>query len=203
MTPYDKRRQAGLSLIETIVVVAIFGLIVPVILNFLWGSFNLNRRIEGAMLNQRKARQIIDIIKKELREAREGAGNQYPLVTCDANEIIYYADIDEDGATERVRYFMDGSIFKRGVIEPVNGVYTGQEQIRNIMNNVLNNAAQPVMRYYNSSYTGSGSPLSTPANCGEVRLVQIEFVIDAVLELQPGAFRVSSMIQFRNLKSNL
>jgi hypothetical protein len=156
------------------------------------------------MLNQRKARQIIDIIKKELREATEGEGNQYPLVTCNANEIVYYSDIDEDGATERVRYFMDGNIFKRGVVEPnASGNYTGGEQIRNIMNNVLNDAGQPVLRYYNSAYVGSGSPLAAPATCGEVRLIQIEFVIDAVLELQPGAFRVSSMIQFRNLKTNL
>jgi len=199
---FSKRR--GVSLIEILVVSAILGLITPVLLSFVWNSVGINRRVEGAIINQRNARQVMDLVKKELRKARSGAGNQYPLQLCEPNQIIYFSDIDDDGQIDRVRYYLEEGTFKRGVIKPVGENYPIEnEQLLTVMPHIQNDETQPIFSYYNSQFTGTGNSLVEPISCGEVRLLEIRFRIDTVLELAPGAFELRSMVHFRNMKNNL
>lgn len=195
--------EHGLTLIETLIAVALIGLMIPAIIAFLWGGFNLNRRAQGAMLNQQNARRIIDNIKRNLREVTTGSGNQYPLDSCEALEFVFYADIDENESVEKIRYFLSGEDFKVGITAPAGTTYpSGDEVVSTPMSGILNSGASPLFEYYNASYTGSGSALSQPVSCSEVRLVRIRFMIDMAIELAPGAFEVSSTIQLRNLKNN-
>jgi hypothetical protein len=53
-----------------------------------------------------EARRGIETMVKEIREAREGENGAYPLEFAGDKELIFYSDIDNDGETERVRYFL-------------------------------------------------------------------------------------------------
>jgi len=43
---------------------------------------------------------------KEIREARSGEDGSYPIVLAGDKEFIFFSDIDNDGKTERARYFL-------------------------------------------------------------------------------------------------
>lgn len=190
-------------MIEVLVVIALVGLIIPTIASFIWRGFEFNRHATGSIFNQQNARRLMDKLKSELREVSPGAGNQYALEVCEPLAITYYADADQDGIIERMRYFVDGRILKRGITEPSGGTYPGgTEVLQVIMDNVLNDAGYPVFTYFNRAYTGTEAALTTPVSCPEVRAVKIALRLDTVLEAQPGPFQMSSIVQFRNLKNN-
>jgi hypothetical protein len=53
-----------------------------------------------------EARRWMEIMIKEIREAKPGDDGSYPIVLAQDKEFIFYSDIDKDGQTERVRYFL-------------------------------------------------------------------------------------------------
>ncbi|HDS11676.1 MAG TPA: hypothetical protein ENN77_02105 [Candidatus Wirthbacteria bacterium] len=198
--------QSGLTMVETLVMVAIFGLIVPTIINFIWNGFYMNRIVAGQALNQSIARHAMDRMTGELRDMSIGAGNQYPLQICSPLVIEFYSDLDLDGQIEKVRYFIQDYELKRGVIKPSGTPATydpNTEVVSTWITDVLNDSAHPLFEYYGGNYAGSGVSLSQPVSCAEVRAVGIWFQIDTVIERQPGPFNLHSMVQLRNLKTNL
>jgi hypothetical protein len=67
-------------------------------------------RTQGFSMDQtvavNEARRGADIMAKEIRQARDADSGAYPLAKCNGKEFIFYSDIDGDGATERVRYYL-------------------------------------------------------------------------------------------------
>jgi type II secretory pathway pseudopilin PulG len=94
------------TLIETLVVIAIFA----ISLGAIFGSILMLYRSHGYSWEQsqaiEEARRGIEIMTKEIREAREGEDGSYPIVLAGDKEFIFFSDIDNDGKTERVRYFL-------------------------------------------------------------------------------------------------
>lgn len=99
----------GFTLIETLVTVAIFVLALGAVASFIIVSYRSQAYVlqQSAAINQ--ARKGIETMAKELREARIGDDGSYIIEKAEDYEIIFYSDIDKDGATERVRYFFYGS----------------------------------------------------------------------------------------------
>lgn len=94
------------TLVETIVVIAVFTLI----MGALSGSVVMLYRTYGYTWQQSlaidEARRGIEIMVKEIRGARSGDDGSYPIEKAGDKEFIFYSDIDGDGKTERVRYFL-------------------------------------------------------------------------------------------------
>jgi len=100
------KNGAGFTLIETLVAIAIFALA----LGAVFGSILMLYRSHGYTWEQsqaiEEARRGIEIMVKEIREARSGEDGSYPIVLAGDKEFIFFSDIDNDGKTERVRYFL-------------------------------------------------------------------------------------------------
>lgn len=94
------------TLIETLVTIAIFTLAMLVTVGFIVMAY----RVRGYAWQQsraiQEARKGIEIMVREIREAKEGDDGSYPIELASNKEFIFYSDIDKDGATERVRYFL-------------------------------------------------------------------------------------------------
>jgi len=102
----QKLKSAGFTLIETLTAIAVFMLIIGASMGFIVMSY----RVYGYSLQQstaiNEARKGIETMVKEIREARTGDDGSYPIEKAEDKEFIFYSDIDKDGATERVRYFL-------------------------------------------------------------------------------------------------
>jgi len=94
------------TLIETLVVVAIFA----ISLGAVFGSILMLYRSHGYSWEQsqaiEEARRGIEIMTKEIRKARSGEDGSYPIILAGDKEFIFFSDIDNNGKTERVRYFL-------------------------------------------------------------------------------------------------
>jgi prepilin-type N-terminal cleavage/methylation domain-containing protein len=96
----------GFTLIETLVVIAIFSLLMGAIA----GIIVILYRTHGYTFEQSiaidEARRGIEIMVKEIRVARVGDDGFYAIEKAGDKELIFYSDIDGDGKAERVRYFL-------------------------------------------------------------------------------------------------
>lgn len=87
-------------------VVTIFALVMGVVTAFVVTAY----RVYGYSWQQtvaiNEARKGIEVMVKEIREARTGDDGSYPIKKTENKEFIFYSDIDKDGEIERVRYFL-------------------------------------------------------------------------------------------------
>jgi prepilin-type N-terminal cleavage/methylation domain-containing protein len=96
----------GFTLIETLVALAIF----TIVLGAIFGSVIMIYRAYGYTWQQSlaidEARRGVEIMVKEIRQARSGENGAFAIEKAEDKEFVFYSDIDNDGKTERVRYFL-------------------------------------------------------------------------------------------------
>lgn len=101
-----KNSRAGFTLIETIVAIFVFTLIFGATM----AGITMIYRTQGYTMDQavavNEARRGVDIMATEIRNASYGEDGSYPIEKGGSKEFIFYSDIDKDGDTERVRYFL-------------------------------------------------------------------------------------------------
>lgn len=100
------KNKAGFTLVELLVTMAVFTVAMGAVTTFIIMSY----RAQGYTLQQaisvNEARKGIETMTKELREAKMGDDGSYIIENANDFEISFYSDIDKDGATEKVRYFV-------------------------------------------------------------------------------------------------
>jgi len=114
-----------------------------------------------AMLESRK---ILSTMVTELRSTVPSALGSYPIESVATSSIVFFADVNADDVSDRIRYFVDPitRTVKRGVIlatgEPP--AYTAGETFSTLVNDVANDTSTPLFDYYDGNYAGASSPLS-------------------------------------------
>ena len=99
-------RVKAFTLIETLVTIAIIALSMGAVGGFIVMAY----RTYGYTWQQSRAieeaRRGIEKMVKEIREAKQGDDGSFPIEKAADKEFIFYSDIDRDGQTEKVRYFL-------------------------------------------------------------------------------------------------
>lgn len=199
--------NSGLSLLEVLVAMAIFIAATVSVLTFInQGFFIQNFSLEQTIAIQ-EAKRGVDVMVREIREAQPADTGAYPIVEADDQQLIFYGDFDKDSAVERVRYFLDGSEFKKGVIEPRTSPieYVEADEQVTILSRYVRNETDPVFVYYNGDWPGDtiSNPLTTPAGISDVRYINVRLNINVRPTVAPSDFLLLTDIQLRNLKDNL
>ncbi len=196
----------GVTLIELVVVVAIVAVVTIAIATFQKDVFSLNASLQGSLNAQLEGSHVMRKMVGELRSASPSGAGAYPIAQAATSTVTFYADIDDDNLKEKVRYFMQGKLLRRGITEPTGNptVYTSTEKIETLVSDVINTNVQPIFYYYDSTYNGvSGAALTVPINALLVRLVKINVIIDRDVNRPPGPITVTSQVSLRNIKDNL
>ena len=100
------KNKSGFTLIEALIVAAVFGILWGVIGEFIVMIYRTQSYSTDQTLAVAEARHGLDLMIKEVRQARYAENGAYPLEKCGGKEFIFYGDIDGDGAVERVRYYL-------------------------------------------------------------------------------------------------
>jgi len=103
-------KNKSFTLIETIVMIGIFGLAMGAVTTFIIRAYRTQSYTFQQAAAVSEARQGIDTMVKEIRRADDGEDGSYPLEKAADKELIFYSDIDKDGETERVRYFLGSTV---------------------------------------------------------------------------------------------
>lgn len=197
----------GFTLIETITAVSIFSLALGILTIFIYNSYrsyDYNFQQISAIEETRKG---IETMVKEIREAKYGDDGSYPLSQAGNNEFVFYSDIDQDSLTERIRYFMQGTNLKKGVVKPENDppIYISAHETITTISQFVQNSANPIFTYYNGNWPTDivNNPLPTLTRLTDTKLMHVRLKINVNPNRPPSDFILESDTQIRNLKTNL
>ncbi|MFA6295292.1 MAG: type II secretion system protein [Candidatus Paceibacterota bacterium] len=199
-------KKRGMTLVEVLIAVAIFGVVMVAIGTFQVNIFSYNSSISGSLNTTQNAQAILKTILRELREIAPGANGSYPIATVGSTTLSFFSDYDNDGATEQITYSLLGTTLYRAVTHP-----SGSPVIYNYANqatttlvvDVRNGTSIPVFQYFDSSYNGTSSPLTLPASITSIRLIKISLSLDTDPNRSPLPVIYTVQVNLRNVKNNL
>lgn len=96
----------GFTLIETLVAIVIFTLISGAVSGLVLVLYRTHSYTFQQSVAIGETRKGIETMVREIREARPGDDGSYPIAKAEDKEFVFYSDIDKDGETERIRYFL-------------------------------------------------------------------------------------------------
>ena len=187
-----------MNLAEAVITTVIFCLIFLALaqgIYWIYQSFYFSWYLEEATKN---AWEGVKSFSKEIRDAKAGEQGAYPIEKADQFEIIFYSDLDGDGKTERVRYFLDNSKLKKGVIQPQGWPISypeGTEEITLISDYIVNQPSEPIFFYFGKE----GSALPYPAPLSQIRSIKISLKVDVKPKI-PQPVEIETLVKLRNIE---
>lgn len=192
--------KRGFSLIEVIVLMGIFVIIVGAIVASLRYVYRGQRFAFEQADATRSARAGIERTVRDLRETSYADDGAYPIVSIATSSASFYSDFDNDNKIELLRYFLDGTDFKRGIIESAGDpptYATSSEVVSNVSDNVRNEAVGTSLFTY---YDKSGALMSDLSDIDELAFVLVRLVVNLHPERAPDDFELRSSAALRNIK---
>lgn len=203
-----KRFLKAMTLVEVMVGIAIMLLVMEGFTLLFVRTWDTNKFVLEEGLASSAASRATNKVVVALRGVRQADNGSFPIAQADDFELSVYNDIDNDGAVERVHYFLDldADQMKIGITEPDTSTlpasYPAGDQTVMVMTNfVVNEADNPVFLYYNDDYPGDvvNNPLASPVNVGSIQLVKIHFLVNIDPVHAPNNINIESFVDLRNL----
>jgi prepilin-type N-terminal cleavage/methylation domain-containing protein len=203
----DKNMKNGYTLVEVMVAMFIFSIITGGVAIFsayyfknYSFSFEENQQISIAQTG-------ITSMLRDIREARSGDDGSWPIVDAQDNTFTFYSDVTNDGRTDKVRYFVNGTNLQRGVIEPTNvpvDYLAALEKITTIATNI-DISAGPLFKYYNGDWPSDQihNPLTLSDRLLQTRYVTVYLRINTSSNFAALPFEITSGVTIRSMKTNL
>jgi prepilin-type N-terminal cleavage/methylation domain-containing protein len=188
------------TLIETLVVIAIFSLAIGAIFGLVGWLYTIHDYTFQQSRAIDEARRGVETMIRELREARPGDEGSYMLKIAEDFQIVFYSDIDGDNKTEMVRYFVEDNNLEKGIIEPSGWPteYNPADEKISILSNYVRNSP-PIFRYFD----GQGVELPSPSRLKDTKMMRVYLVVNVDPSRPPKDYNLESTVQIRNLKENL
>lgn len=199
----------GMTLVEVLVAIAIMLIAMEGFTLLFLKSWDTNKFILEEGMASAAASRATGKIVSQLRSTRQADNGDYPVESADDFDLKVYMDIDKDGVTERVHYFLDQATdqLKVGVTNPVAGTpvsYPAADDTVSILANyVVNENTNPVFYYYNQNYPGDtvNNPIATPATIDQIRLVRVHLYVNINPVHAPDNINIESFADLRNLNA--
>ena len=171
-----RKSSAGFTFIEVMVSSAILALVVLGITLFSQDIFRFGSFFSDSLKTQQEIQQTFQSLVTEIRSMGPSSIGSYSIAEATTSTLVFYSDIDRDGLFERIRYFLDGSALKRGVVKP-----TGNPFVYNLSGEAVSEAIHGVVAtssgifsYYGAGYTGNEPAMSFPVAISDIRLIKAE-----------------------------
>ena len=195
----------GFTLIEVLVALAMFALIAVAVGDLVIRSLRSNDVIWEQLETQHDGRAVLEQVVDDVRRAEPSSIGSYPIADATSSTLTFFANVDSDIGRERVRFFLDGTDVKKGVVQPSGNPinYSGEESIIVVATDVVNTSSNiPLFEYYDESYPVTTTPLTVPDELTDIRAVRVQLEIDSDPNASPVALHVETVVSVRNLKSN-
>ncbi len=199
---YNSKR--GLTMVEMIVVIALFGIVMSAVTQSIFSFYRMNGYTIAQAYQVSHARQGIEHLVRDLREMTYADDGAFPLVVMDEYRVGFYSDIDRDNSVEYVEYELATTTT---VLEKKIYNATGSPSVYNflspdtttVISEYVQNDIQnvPIFVYYD----GNGNPATATTTVADVRYIQLSVIVNIDPIRDPGEFVLRSSASLRNLKS--
>jgi len=196
----------GFTLIESILVMSIIGIIAVGATYFVYWGSKLWDVTQDQVAAQESAREAMQELVGELREMQISDNGSHPIEAVSDNSITFYANIDSDNKREMVKYELDnGTLYKCTKESDDNEPPQYPDCLPGDNNFVAENIVNtgPMFEYYDDSYTGESAPLADPFDTSDIKLIKIKLLIDYDPGRTPVPLEIETNVALRNLKENL
>lgn len=192
-------------MIEVLVSLGIFLLLIVAVVELMIWANHGKDVVWEQLSTQNEGRKVVQDFINDLRRANASSIGAYPIELAQSQQIIFYSNVDGDTWHERVRYFLQGTTLKRGVIKPSGNplVYNPASEVVVEVAHDMANATSSVFYYYDQDYVGNGGlPMAYPINILAIRMVGIKLMLEEKPNVAPAPFNIEAKTEIRNLKSN-
>ena len=198
----------GFTLIELLVTMMVAAIMAAAILGIYSSALHTFAAQQVRIQNQDDARLAINQMSRYLRMAASSEANlttrSDAIAYAQAQDIVFYADLDGDGDTDKARYYLSGLALRMQTAAPdmsqAPPVYPAYQTDAVIIEGVRNGAA-PLFRY--STYDeGAGSlvPLASTSTFDDrekILAVDISLVVNEIPELTASSIELDTRVQIR------
>ena len=199
-----KNGSRGFTVVEALIAMFIITLIAIAVANFQSDIFSLNKINSSNLIAQESARQVLKNFTAEVRSMSPSNAGAYYIDAAATSSLTFYTNIDSDSDIEKVRYFLNGDVLKKGVTNPTSNVYnSNNETFKELVHNMTNSSSTPIFSFYDATYDGTSAPLSQPVNISAIRLIKVSLIIDEDTLKSPAPLYMTTQVSIRNLKDNL
>ena len=192
----------GFTLLETVIVLAILVIVMGALVSSIRFFYRSNTHALEQSFAINSARIGIEKMVKDIREVAFSDEGAYPVISMASSSLVFYSDIDEDIFVEKVRYFLDGTNLRKGVVNSSGDPLTyddNNELISLVSDNVRNNAeVTDIFSYFDTS----GAPITNNASTTELRFVTVEMVVNVNPARLPNNFTLRSSATLRNVRES-
>jgi len=196
--------KKGFTLTEAIVVIAVFSVVMIALSSSVRYFYRVNAYNIEQSLAVNSARKGIEYIVRDIREATYSDEGSFPIISVDSNTMYFYSDVDRDNNVERMRYFLEGVLLKKGITESSGDplTYNDVDEVVSIISEHVQNESQgtPIFRYYDN--TGA-EILDYGLNITSIAFVTVNLIVNINPISLPNEFTLRSSATIRNLKTNL
>jgi hypothetical protein len=208
------RGSRGQSLFEMVAVIAILTIVLVIVYEGINSAGQALSGTEKRLNNLDEARTLMAVATKDIRTATRLQAGTSPFVTANARELIFYANLNNDGGSgsvvdngpRKVRIYVDPTsqlieeVTKPAASSvPPNYTYTGAPTKRFVGRYVANPAAQPIFQFYDDDGVElTPAPLSA-ANLLAVNSVKITLSIRRTTTLPIASTTLVNTVRLPNV----
>lgn len=192
--------QNGFSLVEMIVVIALFTIVSLVVSDSIAVFYRMNAYTIAQSYQVDNARRGVDTMVQDLREMTFSDTGTFPLVYKQNYKVGFYSDIDRDSSVEYVEYSLASTTLYKKIFHATgtpptystttpDSIITLSEYVQNQIQNI------PIFVYYDEG--GNVATSSTPTT--DIRYAQVSVIVNIDPIRDPGQFMLRSSAALRNL----
>lgn len=197
-----------MTLIELLLAILIVSLIMQAFTFLFIRTWETNKFILEMGLASTMAQRANNKLIIDLRGIQQSDHGAFPIAEATGMSLTIYSDIEDDGAVERVHYYLDQASdeLRVGITNPNTSTqpatYPSGDEITYVLARYVVNASNdPIFYYYNDDYPGdtTNNPLSLPTSLANIQLIRIKLYINIQPITAPNNIYIESFVDLRNL----
>ena len=211
------RGSQGFTLIELLVVMIVAGILAGAMLGLYYGVVRSSADTGNRIVNQDDARTAMNQIGRYIRMASSSASNQVSvsdaIAVAQPQELVFYADVNGNGAPDKVRYYLSGLSMKMATVAPNMSTnppsYPAYTTDGVVVMNGIRNGATAIFTYYqtNPAYTSTTDAahdnltvMTNPTSASDLAkivAVGVTVYVNEAPKLSKGSVKLDSLVQIR------
>jgi hypothetical protein len=204
MISYPPTKSAGLTLTETIVIIALFTIMTSMIFTAAQSLYQTNNFSAAQAEEVANARRGMTTLTRDLREMTYAEDGTFPVSFMGEHLIGFYSDIDKDDSVEYIEYELASTTFFKRTYNatgspPVYDYVTPAQT--EILSEFVQNINQATSTFF--YFDASNNALSSTSMLTDVRYIRAQIIVNINPIQSPGEFMLRSGVAPRNLKDNL
>lgn len=197
--------QRGMTLVEMIVVVAIFTVLMLAISNSIASLYRYNAYALAQAYQLDLARRGVEVLTRDLREMIFAENGAFPLVRMEPHVVGFYSDVDGDDRVEYVEYQLATTTrFIKRTYAPTGGnpaynfaTATQQEIVSDYVQNLIQGTSTFLY------FTNNGLATTATSAIADIRFIRSQLIVNVDAVHNPGEYMLKAGSMLRNLKDNL